>query len=53
MSYREHIEANETFVVLINFAGIECQVNVTELTTKLDKMSEVVLAGAESHFVEG
>lgn len=53
MSNREHSLTNEMFVVLINFAGIESRVNATELTTKLGKISEVILAGAESHFSEG
>lgn len=50
---RDHITTNETFVVLMNLGVREEYVNATELTTKLGKTTEVILAAPESHHSEG
>lgn len=41
------------FIVLMNLGVREERINATELSTKLGKTTEVVLAAPESHFSEG
>lgn len=38
----------ETFVVLINFGGIEETINVHDIATDFNEYSQIVVAGAET-----